>query len=134
MDLRFNNLAALHLSWVVLALAGVVAYGFARKRRALERFATANLIGFLTSQVSLSRQRGKAVLVLGAMLLLVLGIVDPRWGVYYETLPQRGIDIVFALDVSRSMLARDLTPNRLERAKQYINDVVERCGGDRVGW
>lgn len=133
MDPRFNHLGALHLLWVVCALAGVVVYGFARRRRAMERFATANLIGFLTAQVSVSRQWTRAILVLAALLALVLGTVDPRWGLYYENMPQRGIDIFFVLDVSRSMLARDLTPNRLERAKQYIADVVDKCSGDRVG-
>ncbi len=133
MDLRFHNLAALHLLWVVLALAGVVVWGFARRRRALERFASANLVGFLTAEVSIPRRWGKAILVLSAMLLLVMGSVDPRWGVYYEQVPQRGMDILFLLDVSRSMLARDLTPSRLERAKQCIADVVDLCAGDRVG-
>jgi Ca-activated chloride channel homolog len=133
MSLRFNNLISLHLLWVVLLLAGIVVLGFARKRRLLERFATPNLLGFLTDQTSVPRQWCKALLVLAAMTLLVLGIIDPRWGVYYEERPQRGIDIIFVLDVSRSMLARDLAPSRLARAKQYIGDVVDLCAGDRVG-
>lgn len=133
MSLRFNNLISLHLLWVVVLLAGIVALGFARRRRLLERFATANLLGYLTDQISVARQWIKALLVLAAMTLLVLGIIDPRWGVYYEEVPRRGIDIIFVLDVSRSMLARDLAPSRLERAKQYIGDVVDLCAGDRVG-
>ncbi|HSW46664.1 MAG TPA: VWA domain-containing protein [Phycisphaerae bacterium] len=133
MDLRFNSLFSLHLLWVVLVLAGVVVYGFARRRRLLERFASADLVGFLTARVSPARRRTKAVLVLAALAFLVLAMIDPRWGVYYEEVPRRGIDIMFALDVSRSMLAGDLAPNRLQRARQYIGDVVALCHGDRVG-
>jgi Ca-activated chloride channel family protein len=133
MDIRFENLTYLHLLWAVLLLFGVAVFGFARKRRAQERFATANLIGYLTSRASRPRQWVKAVLLLTAAVFLVLGVIDPRWGRYYENIPRRGIDIMFVLDVSRSMLAQDLAPNRLERAKQYIRDVIEVAGGDRVG-
>lgn len=132
-DVKFNNLGYLHLFWVVLALLGVVAYGFARKSRALQRLATPNLLGILAGQVSRKRQWVKAGLVLAAMAALVPAISDPRWGVYYEDLPRRGIDIIFVLDVSRSMLANDLPPSRLERAKQSIGDVLDTAVGDRVG-
>ncbi len=132
-DVKFNSLGYLHLFWVVLALGGVVAYGFARKNRSLRRLAAPQLLGSLTGQVSRKRQWAKAGLVLAAMAALVPAISDPRWGVYYEDLPRRGIDILFVLDVSRSMLANDLPPSRLERAKQSIGDVLDAAVGDRVG-
>lgn len=133
MDVRFNNLAYLHLLWAVPLLFVVVLYGFRRKHRALNRFASSNLVAGLIPQVSFARQWVKALLLLAAMVALVLGLIDPRWGVTYEEVPRRGIDIMFVLDVSRSMLAEDIRPNRLERAKQAINDVLEVLGGDRVG-
>lgn len=132
-DVKFNNLGYLHLFWLVLAMLGVVAYGFARKRQAMRRLATPNLLGILVDQVSRKRQWVKAGLVLTALAALVPAISDPRWGVYYEDLPRRGIDIIFVLDVSRSMLANDLPPSRLERAKQSIGDVLDAAVGDRVG-
>jgi len=133
MDIKFNNLVFLHLLWAVFALAGIVTYGFARKRRSLEKLATTNLIAHLTSLVSIKRQWIKAILVLLALIFLVLGSIDPRWGIYYKDIPRRGIDVMFVLDVSRSMLASDLAPNRLERAKQYIGDICDVVVGDRVG-
>jgi Ca-activated chloride channel family protein len=133
MGIRFENLSYLHLFWLVIALAGLVWIGFARRRRLLERFATTNLLAHLTSRVVRGRQMAKALLVLVALLSLVIGITDPRWGRYYEDVPRRGVDIIFVLDVSRSMLAQDLAPNRLERAKQYIGDMLEVVVGDRVG-
>lgn len=133
MDVRFENLNYLHLLWVVALLVLVVLYGFSRKRRALERFASAHLLPHLVPHLSVSRRRAKAALLLSAMVLLVLGMTDPRWGVHFEDVQRRGIDIMFVLDVSRSMLAADIAPNRLGRAKQYIGDTLEVLGGDRVG-
>jgi Ca-activated chloride channel family protein len=60
-------------------------------------------------------------------------MIDPRWGVRYQELQRRGVDVFFVLDTSRSMHAQDVRPNRLTRAKQYIEDVLESLGGDRVG-
>lgn len=131
--IKLNNIAWLHALWVVAALFGVVAWGFNRKRRALARFATPNLLGYLMPNVSIARQWTKALLILAALSFTVFGMIDPRWGMYYEDIKRRGVDVIFCLDVSRSMLAEDVKPNRLERAKQYIRDMVEVMGGDRVG-
>ncbi len=133
MDVHFNNLRYLHLLWGVVALLLVVIYGFARRRQAMERFASPALLGHLASGLSRSRRWFKAVLLLTAGAAIVLGLTDPRYGEYFEELPRRGMDVVFVLDVSRSMLARDIAPTRLERAKQYIRDVLEVMGSDRVG-
>jgi len=133
MDIRFEHLGYVHLLWAVAALLATIAYAFARKRRALARFATANVLGDLMPEVSLRRQWFKAALVLLALVTLIGGIIAPRWGMYWEEVPRRGVDIIFVLDVSRSMLAEDIAPNRLERAKQNIRDVLEVLGGDRVG-
>ena len=133
MDIKIENLPALHFLWLVPALLIVFAYGFWRKRQALQRFASTNLLAGLLPDVSSGRQKAKALLVLFAVGALVLALVDPRWGVHYEELHHRGIDTIFVLDVSRSMLARDVSPSRLERAKQYVRDAVEVLRGDRVG-
>lgn len=122
-----------HGLWLVLALAGLVVWAMARRRRALERFAAAHLLPDLTPDASVARPRVKAGLMLASLALLSLAMTDPRWGVYYEEVRRRGLDVVFVLDVSRSMLAEDVTPNRLDRAKQYIRDALEVAQGDRVG-
>lgn len=132
-QVTFNNLGYLHLLWVVLAVVGVCVYGITQRGRSLRRFASAALVGHLAAGVSTGRRYAKVVLVVVAMVLVVLGLVDPRWGVYYKEVPRRGIDVMFVLDVSRSMLAEDVTPSRLERARQDIGDVLEVLSGDRVG-
>ncbi len=131
--MRFENLTFLHLLWVVVALGVIVTIAFARRQNLLTRFASLNLVGQLTSRVHRGRQWARSVLTLVALLALVVGITDPRWGVYYQDVPRRGVDVFFVLDVSRSMLAGDLSPNRLARAKQYLGDMLEVMVGDRVG-
>lgn len=133
MTVHSDNLAYLHLLWAIPLLLGVVWYGYSRKQRALRQFATGNLLAHLLPQVSFARQWVRSILVLTAMSFIVLAAVGPRWGVFYEDVARRGIDIFFVLDVSRSMLAEDLRPNRLERARQSIGDVLQVLGGDRVG-
>ncbi len=133
MDIQFDNELAIHVFWAVPGLLAVFMYGFYRRRMALGVFATGNLISRLVAGVSLARRRIKAGLMLLALASLITAMTGPRWGVHFEDVQRRGIDIIFCLDVSRSMLAEDVAPNRLERAKQYIRDVVERLAGDRVG-
>ena len=74
-----------------------------------------------------------AILLLCGIVFLVLGCADLRWGKTTREVPQKGLEVVFALDVSRSMLAEDARPNRLARAKQQITDMVGEMAGDRIG-
>lgn len=133
MDIRFNHLESLNWLWAVLAVSILVILAFKARKRVLARLATSNLAARLTKSTSLPRKRFRAVLLLLALVLTVFALLDPRWGVRYKDVQQQGIDVFFVLDTSRSMLAEDVRPNRLDRAKQYIEDVLETVGGDRVG-
>ncbi len=79
----------------------------------------------------------KPVLKLGILLLtlvgLVLGLVNPKIGTKMETVKREGIDIVFAMDVSKSMLAEDVAPNRLDKSKQIVSQIINQLGSDRIG-
>jgi Ca-activated chloride channel homolog len=75
----------------------------------------------------------KRILWLACLLLLFISAAGPQKGFEYREVKRRGIDILFAVDTSRSMLAQDLTPNRLERARLGIHDFINRLEGDRVG-
>ncbi len=75
----------------------------------------------------------KAVLIMAAVSLLIVAIARPRYGFYFEEISGRGVDVFVLLDVSRSMLAEDVKPNRLERAKSDILDLLPKLEGDRVG-
>lgn len=130
---KLNNLPWLHALWGVALLGALVVWSFRRRAALLRRFASEQLLEGLIPDVSVGRKIARAAMALAAMAAIVFGLIDPRWGEYYEDVRRRGIDIVFCLDVSRSMLAEDVKPNRLDRAKQNIRDVLEVLGGDRVG-
>jgi len=130
---RFERPEMLHLLWALPVLAGLYAYGFHRKGRALRIFATNNVLGQLIPQVSMARQKIKAGLTLAAMACLIVASADPRWGRKIVELQRKGVDVMVCLDVSRSMLAEDIAPNRLERAKIELGDMLSKLRGDRVG-
>ena len=70
---------------------------------------------------------------MAGVALLIVAAARPRFGVYTETVTQRGVDLFVLLDVSRSMTAEDVAPNRLERAKSDVRDLLPHLAGDRVG-
>ena len=103
-------------------------YGTTRRRRAMARFTSGELAPLLAARVSPARQAFRAGLLVTAALLIGAGVIGPRWGIYLESQKVHGVDIVVALDVSRSMLARDVEPDRLARAKREIRQqLTERA-------
>ena len=125
--------------WLLAGLAGCILLGllfrFLRKKRllALEKFASGQLIGRLTKNVSKTRRRYKNALLLLAVFLLFAALARPQYGFEWVDVKRKGIDLLFALDTSKSMLAEDIKPNRLKRAHFAILDFVQRLDGDRVG-
>jgi Ca-activated chloride channel family protein len=130
---HFQNIAMLHLLWCLPVLAGLYLAAAHWRRQALERFAEAGLLARISLSVSAARRRWKAAAVLAGFAFIVAALVRPAWNPKPKMLERRGRDVVFVLDVSKSMLAEDLAPNRLERAKLAIRDCLERLEGDRVG-
>ncbi|MBN1130357.1 MAG: VWA domain-containing protein [Chitinispirillaceae bacterium] len=104
-----------------------------RRKTALERFAQAGLIEKLTSGFSFPRQVVKWTLFVAFFFFLVLALVRPRFGVKMEVFERRGIDLMVALDISESMLAEDIAPNRIDRARHEIGKLFDLLKGDRVG-
>lgn len=132
--LTFDDLRWLHLLWAVLAVAAVGVYGLWRRQRALRRFADAGLLPRLVWSAGVGRAVLRLGLIVAALIALVAALIGPRWGEQTQTLRRRNIDLLVLLDVSRSMLAGDIAPNRLERAKLAIrDDLLPALGGDRVG-
>jgi len=121
--------------WFIAAVSAGALFVFAaaRRRAAMARLATENLQHRFRHAVGPTGRTGRAALLVGALTILTVALMDPRLGSRYEQVAQRNIDVIFMLDTSRSMLAEDLRPNRLERAKEYIRDVVEHAVGDRFG-
>lgn len=133
MDLAFDHPNLLHLLWLTPTMVLIYVYGFTQKRNAIHRFATANLLTTLIPRISTARQKVKAVTIILATVALIFALTGPRWGKHWEELERKGVDIIFVLDVSNSMLAEDVVPSRLERAKLDVIDLLSILPGDRVG-
>jgi Ca-activated chloride channel family protein len=134
--MRFVALPYVYLLWLVPALLVLYIYAFARKRRALAVFMDLGLVPRLVPQLSRVRQWCKALCLITAVGCLVLALMQPQWGKRWQDVPRRGRDLMILLDVSRSMLAEDVVPNRLQRAKIDIKDLVQMLhqeGGHRLG-
>lgn len=133
-EFQLLNVAMLHALWLVPALAGVMLYAARQRKFALRRFIEHGLLARLgaSSRADPAQRALKGCLLLAALAFLVVALARPAWDPVQEEVTQRGRDVVFLLDVSRSMLAEDLPPTRLERAKLAIHDAVDRLEGDRV--
>lgn len=133
MDIQLGNPNSLYLLAIVAIGLGLTAWATVARRRAVRRFASTNLSKRLLPSGNSARQWVSALLVSISLALLAIALTDIRWGKAWHEVPQKGIEVMFVLDVSRSMLAEDATPNRLTRAKQQIKDMIDEMAGDRVG-
>lgn len=130
----FDHLNSIHLVWLALLAGMAILYGLWQRRRGLRRFATAGLVSRLAPLPDWGGGVARALIVAVALSLLVVAIMGPRWGESEEQIIRRNIDVMVLLDVSRSMLAEDIAPNRLERAVLSIReDLLPALGGDRIG-
>jgi Ca-activated chloride channel homolog len=118
---------------LVPAVAAFFVWTLRRRRDALRRFAEARLLAALAPDLDERRQRWRAGMLLGALALLLIALAGPMWGFHWEEVHREGVDILVAIDTSRSMLAEDVKPNRLERAKLAVEDLVKQLHGDRIG-
>ncbi len=132
-SLRFQNPDALYWLWLIPIVWGVLIYAASRRKVALQQLIDANLLSRIQISINPTRRRWKATLLLLSLLGIIIAASRPGWNATSQTLQRKGRDVVFLLDVSRSMLAEDIAPSRLERAKIAIKDCVERLEGDRVG-
>ena len=132
--MSFEDPVWLRITPILVLLFGVIlAYGFRQRDALLSRFAASRLLDQLTEKASLTRAWIKAGCILLAVLAIGIAHARPQLGVEWSERKARGMDIVFILDSSKSMLATDLRPTRLDRAKLAIIDLVERLEGDRIG-
>jgi len=130
--IRLQHIEMLNLLWLVPILWALFFIGWKRKARFLRVFIDAGLVERMQTSTGNGRRYLKASLILISAIFIVFSLTRPAWNEKTETIERKGRDVVFLLDVSRSMLAEDLVPNRLEKAKLAIQDCVDRLQGDRV--
>jgi Ca-activated chloride channel homolog len=131
--LRFVNIDYL---WMLAAVPVLIVLAwFLRRvrRRAMDRFASPGMMARLAPQASSLKRTLKFLLLLLALVLMIAGLADLQIGTRLEEVKQEGVDIFIAMDLSLSMKAEDIKPNRLEKAKLEIRNLIGRLGGDRIG-
>jgi Ca-activated chloride channel homolog len=127
------DIGMLELLWTGAVVAGLLIYGWRMRQKQRLRFADQGMLQRLGGTCQAWREGCRGGCVVLATLLIVLALCRPAWDAKALDIQHKGRDIVFVLDVSRSMFAQDLQPNRLERAKRAIMDCTEELSGDRVG-
>jgi Ca-activated chloride channel family protein len=103
------------------------------KRNTQKKFGDVALLKRITPTKSIFKGTLKFILFLVGLAFLIIGLVNPKIGTKLETVKREGVDIVFALDVSKSMLAEDIAPNRLEKGKRLVSEIINQLASDRIG-
>ena len=131
--IRFGNSSLLPFVWFIFPLSLLVVFGYFRKRQLYRTFSHFNLLPHLTQWIDFRIQKICLLFLLLAYLFLSFALSQPQIGTTKQTIKLRGSDLVVAIDLSTSMLAEDIKPNRLLKAKNGISQLVGKLNGDRVG-
>lgn len=123
----------LYLLFIIPILVVLFFYVQYWKRKKQKEFGDLDLIKKLSPEKSVFKPVLKFIFVLLGLTCLIIALVNPKMGTKVEKVKRQGIDIVFAIDVSKSMLAEDVAPNRLEKSKQIVSQIINQLGGDKIG-
>ncbi len=132
-ELRFAEPQWIHALWVVLAFAVLLLLSGRSSGRALGRLVAPSLVAVLVRRATPGQRRVRIALLTLAALFGVLALMRPQWGLSFVSTPRASAELMVAVDVSRSMLAEDVVPNRLERAKAEVRDLLGFLEGDHIG-
>jgi Ca-activated chloride channel homolog len=132
--MHFANTNYLSMSLYAVILIAAFYLWVGRRRKVMaRRFADKKLIAGLTPSASAARRLVKTFFISAAIVLCLLALARPQWGFDWQEVKVTGVDILIAIDVSKSMLATDVKPNRLERSKFAVKDLIKKLNGDRIG-
>ncbi|MDF9829584.1 VWA domain-containing protein [Parabacteroides sp. PF5-6] len=130
---RFANPDYLYLLFIHPFLVGFYVYALIAKKKALKRYGNPQLLSELMPEVSPKRQYLKFWLLFASITLVIFIIAGPQFGSKLETVKREGVEIMVCLDVSNSMLAEDVAPNRLTKAKQMLSRLTDGFSNDKLG-
>jgi Ca-activated chloride channel family protein len=131
--MELDEIKYLYLLFLLPVVAVVFFFNSYWKRKKQQEFGDLELLKKLSPERSVFKPVFKLVVILLALTGLIFGLVNPKIGTKMETVKREGIDIVFAMDVSKSMLAEDVAPSRLEKSKQIVSQIINQLGNDRIG-
>lgn len=130
---RFADSIYLFFLFIIPILLGVIIWYLGSKKRTLRRFGNPDLLEQLMPDVARGKPYTKYILILISLAGIIVALARPQFGSKLKEVKREGIELVIALDVSNSMLAEDIHPNRLERAKQAISNLIDRLEDDKMG-
>jgi Ca-activated chloride channel family protein len=131
--LKFAHPWILHGLWGIPLLIAFIWYVARQKQQLFRRFGQVELVKRLMPGFRKSRLIWKSILMLLAYASLIVALADPQLGTRMEDVKREGVDLIVALDVSLSMKAEDVSPNRLEKAKHEVAELIDILQGDRIG-
>jgi Ca-activated chloride channel family protein len=131
--MELDEIKYLYLLFLLPLLVVLFFFNSYWKVKKQREFGDLELIKKLSPDRSVFKPIFKLVVILLALAGLIFGLVNPKIGTKMETVKREGIDIVFAMDVSKSMLAEDVVPSRLEKSKQIVSQIINQLGNDRIG-
>ncbi len=131
--MRFAHIHIIHFIWLLLPLGLLFWWLRLRKSKIISRFVDEHLWDEVVATFSLRRQKIKNALLLGVILFSIIALARPQWGFKWREIKRQGLDVLLAIDTSKSMLANDVKPNRLERTKLAVKDLLKKLKGDRIG-
>jgi Ca-activated chloride channel family protein len=131
--MKFARVEMLFFIWAVPTLFLFYFYGMKKRRRILSRFSSTRGLEAIAPDADSVRRWIKTGLMLWGLLFVAIAISGPQYGFKWQEIEQKGVDIIIALDCSRSMMATDIQPTRLDRAKREVYDLLGMLEGDRIG-
>ena len=130
------SFAAPQMFWLLLMVPALLVFfwwSWRARQKLMTQFIQARLLTGLVAGVSVARQKIRAALIMASVICFIFALARPQWGYFQEEVAQRGLDIVVAIDTSKSMLASDIAPNRLTRAKLAALSLMQEAKSDRLG-
>ena len=125
------------LYFYLILVIPIILFGFLVLKRwktiIQKKYISKELLETLSPDISSFKPKVKLLFLILSFLFISIGLVNPKIGTQLKTVKREGVDIVFAIDVSKSMLAEDVAPNRLEKAKRLVSQIINQLGSDRVG-
>jgi Ca-activated chloride channel family protein len=131
--MHFGDITALYLLWLLPFVAILLLAAIKRRRAMMEKFIDTRLMAEIAKNLNPSRWIWKSFLILGTFIFSILALARPQWGFEWREVKRQGVDMIVAVDTSKSMLTQDVKPNRLERTKLAIHDLISQLKGDRIG-
>ena len=131
--MKFAQPHLFNLLWLVLGIFFLFWWSYARRKSILAKYITNDLVSKVVKNFNKGNYFLKYILIVLVLITAIIALARPQWGFEWQEVKRKGIDILVVIDTSKSMLTQDVKPNRLERTKLAVKDLIKKLKGDRIG-